>query len=140
MKTIVSHSLLNLPELASSLLDYAKKDRFIAFAGNLGAGKTTLIGEMLNILGVKDFNGSPTFSIVNEYLLENGDPILHFDFYRLKNEEEALDIGWDEYLQREKAWIFVEWPEKIENLLPPHFLLVKIEQESQKRTYKLKMF
>lgn len=140
MKKIVSHSLNDLPEVAKFLIENAKDTRFIAFSGNLGAGKTTLIGEILKTLGVNEFNGSPTFSLLNEYLVEKNTPIYHFDFYRLNNEEEALDIGWEEYLQVEKAWIFVEWPEKIENLLPSNFLLVKIEQDLTNRIFELKMF
>ena len=140
MEKIVCNSLNELPTVASSIIKSAKENRFIAFSGNLGAGKTTLIGRILKELGVTDFNGSPTFSLVNEYIVKNEIALYHFDFYRLKNEEEALDIGWEEYLQVNNAWIFVEWPEKIENLLPAHFLLVKIEQEFSNRTFELKMF
>lgn len=140
MEKLVCNSLNDLPKIATAILDSANENRFVAFTGNLGAGKTTLIGKILKSLGSKEFSGSPTFSLVNEYHLDNGLTIYHFDFYRLKNEEEALDIGWDEYLQKKNAWIFVEWPEKIENLLPLHFLLVKIGQESSNRTFELKMF
>jgi tRNA threonylcarbamoyladenosine biosynthesis protein TsaE len=134
------YGLKDLQDIANIILDKAKEVRFVAFTGNLGAGKTTLIGEMIKSLGKEDFNGSPTFSLVNEYSLLNNTSIFHFDFYRLNNQEEAFDIGWEEYIQTENAWIFVEWPEKIENLLPEHFLLVKIEQELSNRSINLKMF
>ena len=87
-----------------------------------------------------EFLGSPTFSLVNEYIGKNAFPIFHFDFYRLKKEEEALDIGFEEYLQKEGSWVFVEWPERIENLLPEHFLLVDIKHEKLGRTIQWKMF
>lgn len=140
MNTLLSHSLSDLPELAVELIEKAKKVRFIAFTGNLGAGKTTLIGEILKMLTNNDFNGSPTFSLVNEYIAKTGELIYHFDFYRLRNENEAFDIGWEDYLQKENAWIFVEWPEKIENLLPEHFLHVNIKQDNSGRLFEWKMF
>lgn len=140
MNTTVSYSLNDLAKLAPQLLDKAKNVRVIAFTGNLGAGKTTLIGEILKKLGITDFAGSPTFSLVNEYLSSENDPVYHFDFYRIKNESEILDIGWEDYLNKENAWIFIEWPEKIENLLPDNFLHVNIHQEALKRIFKWKMF
>jgi tRNA threonylcarbamoyladenosine biosynthesis protein TsaE len=140
LNTLLSHSLSDLPELAVELIEKAKKVRFIAFTGNLGAGKTTLIGEILKMLTNNDFNGSPTFSLVNEYIAKTGELIYHFDFYRLRNENEAFDIGWEDYLQKENAWIFVEWPEKIENLLPEHFLHVNIKQDNSGRLFEWKMF
>ena len=130
----------DLGQHALKLLDIAKDVRFIAFKGNLGAGKTTLIGEILKALGINDFNGSPTFSLVNEYRSSSGEDLFHFDFYRIKDEIEALDIGWEEYLSKKNAWFFVEWPEKIENLLPEHFLLVNIQQDNGSRIFQLKMF
>lgn len=126
--------------LAAEIIEKANEVRFIAFTGNLGAGKTTLIGEILKMLSKNDFNGSPTFSLVNEYISRSGELIYHFDFYRLRNENEAFDIGWEDYLQKENAWIFVEWPEKIENLLPEHFLHVNIKQDNSSRLFEWKMF
>jgi tRNA threonylcarbamoyladenosine biosynthesis protein TsaE len=140
LNTLVSHSLQDLNEVAEKLVDLAKDVRIIAFSGNLGAGKTTLIREILKTFAIEDFAGSPTFSLVNEYENENGSSIYHFDFYRIKEEDEALDIGWDEYLSKENAWLFLEWPEKIENLLPDHFLWVKIKHSSAQRTFEWKMF
>ena len=82
-----------------------------------GTGKTTLIKEICNQLGVLDSISSPTFSLVNEYNTSNKSKVFHFDFYRIENEEEALDIGIEEYFDT-SHWCFVEWPENIENLLP----------------------
>lgn len=140
MNTIKSHSISDLPIVAGELIEQARDLRFIAFTGNLGAGKTTLIGEILKHFKINDYNGSPTFSLVNEYLTDQGENIYHFDFYRIKNENEAFDIGWEDYLQDEKAWIFVEWPEKIENILPEHFLHVNIKQDNSSRLFEWKKF
>jgi tRNA threonylcarbamoyladenosine biosynthesis protein TsaE len=134
------HSLNELDDVAKDLLEQAKSVKIIAFAGDLGAGKTTIIREILKQLGVDDFSGSPTFSLVNEYFTLNNQAIYHFDFYRIKDQHEAMDIGWDEYLENENAWIFIEWPERIEDLLPEHFLLVKIKHSEKGREYNSKMF
>lgn len=97
-----------------------------AFYGEMGAGKTTLIGEICNVLGVEDDISSPTFSIVNEYDTEEGVRIYHFDCYRLESEEEAIDIGAEDYFYSGNT-CFVEWPERIGGLLPEDTVDVKIE-------------
>ena len=140
MNTLLSNSLTDLPKLAAELVEKGIEVKFIAFTGNLGAGKTTLISEILKLLTNNDFNGSPTFSLVNEYVSKSESPIYHFDFYPIKNENEAFNIGWEDYLQKENAWIFVEWPEKIENILPEHFLHVNIKQDNSSRLFEWKMF
>ncbi len=90
----------------------------IAFYGEMGAGKTTLIKSLVKELGGTDEVSSPSFGLVNEYLYPNGELLgYHFDFYRLNNETEAFDIGLEEYFNQD-VWIFIEWPEKIGNLLP----------------------
>ena len=91
----------------------------------MGAGKTTFIKAICQYLGVKEHATSPTFSIVNEYVGTEG-KIYHFDFYRLKNETEALDMGYEEYFYS-GSYCFVEWPEKIPNLLPDHYIRVSVE-------------
>ncbi len=91
----------------------------------MGAGKTTLIKSLCECLGTTEPVTSPTFSIVNEYV-GAGDKIYHFDFYRLKNQEEALDMGYEEYFYSD-AYCFVEWPEKIPDLLPQHYINVQIK-------------
>jgi tRNA threonylcarbamoyladenosine biosynthesis protein TsaE len=98
----------------------------------MGAGKTTFIKAICEQLGVKDTISSPTFSIVNEYLTTKGDKVFHFDFYRIKTEQEAYDMGYEDYFYS-KAYCFVEWPEKIETLLPPDTVNVNITLEGKKR-------
>lgn len=140
MNTIISRSLDDLSIVANQLLEEAKNVKVIALTGNLGAGKTTLVGEMIRILKAGEFAGSPTFSLVNEYNLKDGTPLYHFDFFRIKKESEVLDIGWEEYISKENAWVFIEWPERIENLLPEHFLHINILQEDSIRTFERKIF
>lgn len=98
----------------------------------MGAGKTTFINALCEALDVQDHTSSPTFSIVNEYASTHG-PLYHFDFYRLKNETEAFDMGYEEYFYSGN-YCFVEWPEKIANLLPPSYVKIKLEvTENQNR-------
>jgi tRNA threonylcarbamoyladenosine biosynthesis protein TsaE len=92
----------------------------------MGVGKTTLIKQLCKSLGVKDATSSPTFSLVNEYQTSNNQTVYHFDFYRLNKETEALDMGVDDYLYSEN-WCFIEWSEKIANLIPEEHSTVTIE-------------
>lgn len=103
--------------MARAFLQEAGDSRLFAFHGDMGAGKTTLISEICRQLGVEEETVSPTFSIVNEYEDAEGNPIFHFDFYRIDSNEEALDLGLDEYFDS-GARCFMEWPEKIEAFLP----------------------
>lgn len=112
-----------LSEVAQEILDQ-NPNKIILFNGEMGAGKTTLIKQLCKILGVKDATSSPTFSLVNEYQADQG-LIYHFDCYRLKSEIEALDMGIDEYLYS-GHWCFIEWAEKIENLIPEQHSIVNI--------------
>lgn len=101
--------------------------RILGFYGDMGAGKTTLIKALLKELGAEDTGSSPTFGIVNEYHNKDGGVLAyHFDFYRIGDPAEALDIGFEEYLDQE-AWIFIEWPEKIGFLLPEDLTPVYID-------------
>ncbi len=106
----------DLPTAAHKLLTFAPDQKIFLFYGDMGTGKTTLIKALCAELGVKDLVSSPTFSIVNEYSAPSGS-IFHFDFYRIKNETEALDLGYEDYIYSGN-YCFIEWPEKIENLLP----------------------
>lgn len=126
-----------LPEFAKEILSKRAETNVIAFYGDLGAGKTTLVKEICKQLGVEDEVKSPTFSIVNEYQTSNGEAIYHFDFYRIKSIEEALDIGIEEYFDS-GSLLIMEWPENIEGLLPSPYLKIKIEYSGEdKRNYSL---
>lgn len=102
--------------------------KVFAFYGKMGAGKTTFIKAVCEELGVKDVINSPTFAIVNEYVDGQGEPIYHFDFYRIKKEQEVLDLGYEDYVYSGYV-CFMEWPELIENLLPDDTVRVVIEEE-----------
>ena len=122
-----------LPAVARDLLKEFGEERFFAFFGKMGVGKTTLIKALCDQLGVKETVCSPTFAIINEYTTAEGEPVYHFDFYRLKSVEEAFDIGYEEYFYS-GAFCFTEWTEKIESLLPEHYVRVEIEEEKGLRT------
>jgi len=117
-----------LPLIASKLLENLKPKVWL-FYGAMGSGKTTLIKEIAKVLGVTDRVSSPTFSLVNEYLSLKGNTLYHFDFYRIKKEEEALDIGIDEYFYSDN-YCFVEWPDKIENLVPLNAVVIHLNINS----------
>ncbi|WP_185217364.1 tRNA (adenosine(37)-N6)-threonylcarbamoyltransferase complex ATPase subunit type 1 TsaE [Sphingobacterium mizutaii] len=127
----------SLPAAAAWLIENAGDKRVFVFQAPMGAGKTTFIKAICAYLQVEDSTSSPTFSIVNEYHSENG-PIYHFDFYRLKSEQEAFDLGYEEYFYS-GDYCFIEWPEKIPNLIPEDAAVVKIEvSEDQSRTIIMK--
>lgn len=111
----LTYTLQELPEVAGKVLS-AVNTKTLLFYGEMGVGKTTFINVLAQQLGVTEALSSPTFSIVNEYEVK-GDKLFHFDCYRLESEEQALDIGIEEYLDA-GHWCFIEWPEKIETLLP----------------------
>lgn len=111
-----NYSLENLSEVASEIIS-SVGNRNLLFYGQMGVGKTTLIKEICQQLGVLDPISSPTFSLVNEYQTSKNKKVFHFDFYRIEAEEEAFDLGIEEYFDT-GAWCLVEWPENIENLLP----------------------
>lgn len=123
-----NYKLENLNDVAVSILKNAKS-KYILFSGEMGTGKTTLIKELVKQLGSHDKVSSPTFSLVNEY---EGDyvSIYHFDFYRIDDEAEAYDIGFEDYLD-DLHYVFIEWPEKIPNLWPEHYSLIEINVEKE---------
>ena len=100
-------------------------EKIILFNGEMGVGKTTLIKEICRALGVQNATSSPTFSLVNEYLIADNHKIYHFDMYRLKSENEALDMGIDDYLYSNN-WCFIEWSEKIINLIPANHSVIEL--------------
>jgi tRNA threonylcarbamoyladenosine biosynthesis protein TsaE len=118
-------SVGELKVAASQLIQFAEAEKIFLFYGDMGAGKTTFIKSLCTCLGAKENVTSPTFSIVNEY---EGDAhkIYHFDFYRLKKQDEALDMGYEEYFYS-GDYCFIEWPEKIAGLLPEHYIRVDIQ-------------
>ncbi|GEM62838.1 tRNA (adenosine(37)-N6)-threonylcarbamoyltransferase complex ATPase subunit type 1 TsaE [Sphingobacterium faecium NBRC 15299] len=119
------NQLSELDHAAKLLLKSFPDDRVFLFYGNMGAGKTTFIKALCEVLEVQDNTSSPTFSIVNEYKSSKG-PIFHFDFYRIKEEEEAYDFGYEDYFYSGN-YCFVEWPNKIPNLLPEDAKTIEIE-------------
>ena len=132
------HSIEQLPEVARKLLGEFPDDRFFAFFGKMGVGKTTLIKEICAELGVNDNVCSPTFAIVNEYTDGAGEPVYHFDFYRMKSVAEAYDIGYEEYFYS-GFYCFTEWTEKVEELLPERYVRVDIGEEDGNRILKARI-
>lgn len=125
----MNYTLNTLNNAIEKLLPYLEKYKIVLFNGSMGAGKTTLISELCKHLGSKDDISSPTFSIVNEYQSNIG-KIYHFDFYRIESLEEAFDIGVEEYLFSDD-YCFIEWAEKITELLPNQYLIVNISSISE---------
>lgn len=117
----ISYSTEQIKEVASELLTQFDGLKLFCFTGNLGSGKTTFISALCHVLGSTDDISSPTFSIVNEYQSDKG-TIYHFDLYRLKNMEEAMDIGFEEYIYSGN-YCFIEWPEKVAKILPQHLVV-----------------
>ncbi|MGY8909530.1 MAG: tRNA (adenosine(37)-N6)-threonylcarbamoyltransferase complex ATPase subunit type 1 TsaE [Flavobacteriales bacterium] len=111
-----NYSLDNLSEIASEIIASAE-NKTLLFFGEMGVGKTTLIKEICKNLGVLDSISSPTFSLVNEYETSKKEKVFQFDFYRITDEDEALDMGIEEYFDN-NDWCLIEWPKNIENLLP----------------------
>lgn len=118
-------NLKQLEEVIPQILKIAEQQKVFLFYGEMGAGKTTLINKICKHLGTTDHTSSPTFSIVNEYLIPDGS-IFHFDFYRLKNQNEAFDLGYEDYFYSGN-YCMVEWPQKITDLLPKNYLKIEIE-------------
>lgn len=110
------YTLLEVDQIAREIIELIT-GKVVLFYGQMGVGKTTLIKEICKSLHAEDVISSPTFSLVNEYRTQNDEPIYHFDFYRIESEEEALDIGVEDYFYS-GDWCLIEWPNNIENLLP----------------------
>ncbi len=132
-KTLTCNDIQNLNWVAAGLLDTWSEKRVFAFYGEMGAGKTTLIKALCQELGVTDNVSSPTFALVNVY---NGEPgeVYHFDVYRMKTIEELFDIGYEDYFFSGN-YCFIEWPEKIEALLPEDAVkvMIRVSEDDQTR-------
>lgn len=120
----INFSLDQLEEVAQQIIS-KKPNKVILFHGEMGVGKTTLIKQLCKTLGVIGATSSPTFSLVNEYQTIDNQIVYHFDFYRLNDEVEALDMGVDDYLYSGN-WCFIEWAEKIPNLIPDAYSVIAI--------------
>ena len=129
---IVVNCVSELELAATSLLELISDNNIICFYGEMGVGKTTFIKEICKKLGVEDTVSSPTFSIINEYLTENNESVYHFDFYRIEKEEEAFDIGYEEYFYQGNLCL-IEWPEKISLIIPENIIKVQITRSDEQR-------
>lgn len=137
MKIIHIGSPTELPEVASEVISALGNCNVVVFRGEMGAGKTTLIREIAAQLGVKDDVTSPTFAIINQYAGTKDRCIYHFDFYRINSIREAYDFGYEEYFYSGDLCL-VEWPEKIEELLPEGVMTVRITADSEtERTFEI---
>jgi tRNA threonylcarbamoyladenosine biosynthesis protein TsaE len=121
----ITFSIDQLAAVAQQILNQ-NPNKVILFNGDMGVGKTTLIKQLCKNLGVEEATSSPTFSLVNEYQTAKNQIVYHFDFYRLNKESEALDMGIEDYLYSGN-WCFIEWSEKIENLIPEQHSIITIE-------------
>ena len=130
MKTMQIGSLAELPDAAEEIIRSLGGRTIVAFRGEMGAGKTTLIREIAARLGSDDVVTSPTFAIINQYAAAEGRTLYHFDFYRIDRLEEAYDYGYEEYFDSGDLCL-VEWPEKIEPLLPENTMNVRITALSE---------
>lgn len=127
MDTFYIDSLENINAVAADFLVHYGSERVLAFYGPMGVGKTTFVKAICESLSVEDTVNSPSFAIVNEYQTDKSEVLYHFDFYRLKEEEEAYDMGYEDYLYSGN-YCMIEWPEKIASLLPSGRLDLTLEE------------
>lgn len=125
---ITIKSLDTIHEAAKEFVKEMGEGKVFAFYGKMGAGKTTFIKALCEVLGVEDVITSPTFAIINEYTDGKGNPIYHFDFYRIKKLEEVYDMGYEDYFYSGNLCL-LEWPELIEDILPENVIKVTIEEQ-----------
>lgn len=131
-------SLEDLPQTVAEIYDFGRAYKIWLFKAEMGGGKTTFISSLCDFLQVEDHVSSPTFGLVNEYMSAKVGEIYHFDFYRIKNEQEAFEIGVEDYFYSDKLCL-VEWPEMIPSFIPDQFLLIeiKLSTEQTKRSFKI---
>jgi len=135
-KNIIISSLAEVNTAAKKVLAFLGTQKKIAFYGQMGAGKTTFVKELCREIGCTDEANSPTYPIVNEYATKNGSRIFHIDLYRLESEEEALNIGIEEYIYDTDAYCFIEWPQIIEHLLDD-FTTISITTKNNQRLVRI---
>ncbi|MFM7176464.1 MAG: tRNA (adenosine(37)-N6)-threonylcarbamoyltransferase complex ATPase subunit type 1 TsaE [Bacteroidota bacterium] len=136
VKSYQCSSLADLPAAAADMIALLPNNRVFLLVGEMGAGKTTLIKSLCSALGVTDTVNSPTFTLVNEYMDGHGEPVYHFDLYRLEKESEALDFGIEDYLCS-GHYCFIEWPEKASRLMPEDAARITITVNNQERNITL---
>ncbi|MCB9360315.1 MAG: tRNA (adenosine(37)-N6)-threonylcarbamoyltransferase complex ATPase subunit type 1 TsaE [Flavobacteriales bacterium] len=122
----IAKTINDLDQISKELLKLFGDNKVVLFNGEMGAGKTTLIKHLCKNLGISENTSSPTFSIVNEYRNNENKSIYHFDFYRIENEQEAMDFGYEDYFYS-NSFCFIEWAEKIPNLIPQNHMVINIE-------------
>ena len=131
---LVLNNLSDIDTIAKKFVENMGNRKVFAFYGEMGAGKTTFIKAICGALGVTETITSPTFAIVNEYEKEEGAPIFHFDFYRIKDIDEAYDFGYEDYFYSGNI-CFIEWPQLVEPLLPENVVKVQIViEDNEQRT------
>tara|TARA_R110002124_G_scaffold270724_1_gene439383 strand:- start:191 stop:598 length:408 start_codon:yes stop_codon:yes gene_type:complete len=129
----ITFSIDQIASVAQQVVN-ANPKKVILFYGEMGAGKTTFIKQLCKTIGVTEATSSPTFSLVNEYQTTNNEIVYHFDFYRLKTETEALDMGVDDYLYSGN-WCFIEWAEQIPNLIPEEHSVIRISEQADGKRF-----
>jgi tRNA threonylcarbamoyladenosine biosynthesis protein TsaE len=125
MQRIIIKDKKHLPVAAKRIIEYTSGEKIVAFYGSMGAGKTTIIKAVCKALGAEDIVTSPTFTLVNEYKTNKGEVLYHIDFFRIRKTEEVFDIGIEEYFLS-GSYCFIEWPELIEEMLPPETVRIRI--------------
>ena len=135
-KIFYANKVQELDEIAKAIVEVFENEKKIVFFGEMGVGKTTLIKSICKVLNVQDVVTSPTFSVVNEYQNKDGNSLYHFDFYRIKNQEELFDLGLEEYIYSDN-YCFIEWPEKAEGLLSDNFIQVQMTKNKECRIIKV---
>jgi len=145
MESEISNNLLfsdinveDLPNIVADIYEFGENHNIWLFKAEMGGGKTTFISSLCNFLEVEDHVSSPTFGLVNEYMSPHAGEIYHFDFYRVKNEQEAFEIGVEDYFYSNNLCL-IEWPEMIPSFIPDQFLLIEINlsDELTKRNFKI---
>ena len=131
---IVLRDISKIPEVVKLLLTLSKGKKLFAFYGPMGSGKTTIIKAICSELGAVSQTSSPSFTLVNEYLTKDGKTLYHIDFYRIKKQEEVFDFGIEEYFAS-GSYCFMEWPELIEEILPPETYKVRITVGDKEERY-----